>query len=94
MDLTYHHHVKNLVTVYNSHREDMKTAMVRHMMELTKACESLDARRDKNQFFQDHLNLFTEPAPFKYEDIREYQSPLEVCQTVTGYLVHQTLIRK
>merc|ERR1719471_1178245 len=77
MDLTYHHHVKNLVTVYNSHREDMKTAMVRHMMELTKACENLDARRDKNQFFQDHLNLFTEPAPFKYEDIREYQSPLE-----------------
>ena len=78
LDLTYHHHVKNLVTVYNSHRQDMKTAMDRHILDLSKACDSLDARRDKEHFLKNNANLFTEPTPFKYEVIREFQSTLEV----------------
>lgn len=78
LDLTYHHHIKNLVTVYNNYRETMKVGLERHMCDLAQACTSLDARRDKEQFLQVHESLFTEPAPFKYELNREFQSSAEV----------------
>ena len=79
LDLTYHHHIKNLVTVYNNSKDNIRTGLDRQMSSLTQVCSSLDAKKDKDIFLQAHGNLFLEPQPFKYEFNREFQASTEVC---------------
>ena len=79
LDLTYHHHIKNLVTVYNNSKDNIRTGLERQMSSLTQACCSLDAKKDKDIFLLAHENLFLEPPPFKYDFYREFQSSPEVC---------------
>lgn len=79
LDLTYHHHIKNLVTVYNNSKDNIKTGLERQMASLTQVCNSLDAKKDKDIFLLAHENLFLEPPPFKYDFYREFQAGTEVC---------------
>ena len=78
LDLTYHHHIKNLVTVYNNSKENIRTGLERQMSSLTQACSSLDAKKDKDIFLLTQGNLFYEPPPFKYDFYREFQASSEV----------------
>ena len=80
LDLTYHHHIKNLVTVYNNSKETIRNGLERQMSSLTQVCCSLDAKKDKDTFLQAQWNLFLEPPPFKYDFFREFQAAPEVCQ--------------
>ena len=79
LDLTYHHHIKNLVTVYNNSKDNIRIGLERQMSSLTQACSSLDAKKDKEIFLLAHENLFLEPPPFKYDSFREFQASPEVC---------------
>ena len=78
LDLTYHHHIKNLVTVYSNCKDNLRTGLERQISSLTQVCSSLDAKKDKEIFLHDHENLFLEPPPFKYEFHREFQAATEV----------------
>lgn len=80
LDLTYHHHIKNLVTVYNTAKDNIRTGLERQMTHLTQACSSLDAKKDKEIFLVNHESLFLEPQPFKYDFYREFQAGPEVRQ--------------
>lgn len=86
LDLTYHHHIKNLVTVYNNSKDNIRTGLERQMSSLTQVCCSLDAKKDKDIFLLGHSNLFLEPPPFKYDFFREFQAAPEVCQQQTKHV--------
>jgi len=95
LDLTYHHHIKNLVTVYNNYKESMKTNTEQQMVDLSQACSTLDARRDKENFFQAHEYLFSEPPPFKYDFNREFtSSPEEMTQMKRTTNQHVDILRQ
>ena len=80
LDLTYHHHIKNLVIVYNSCKDNIRTGLERQMSSLSQVCSTLDAKKDKDIFLLTHESLFLEPPPFKYDFFREFQSGTEVRQ--------------
>ena len=79
LDLSYHHHLTNIVKTYNSSSELMITKIKENIQGMTTACSNLNARDDKQHFLDSQAGLFAEPEHFNFEFHNQFQSEPEVC---------------
>ena len=76
LDLSYHHHLSNIVKTYNNSSELIVTKIQENINNMTTACENLNARDDKQHFLESQAPLFAEP--FNFEFHKQFQSEPEV----------------
>ena len=78
LDLSYHHHVKNMINTYKSAQQMMISNSQKHINNMDSACNSLHAVWDKQHFLQKQASLFEEPEKFPITTNDEFKSTPEV----------------
>ena len=85
-DLTYHHHLKNLVSVYNAAQQHIMCETQKMVNVMESAANSLNARGDKADFLRTNAPPVPEHSPFQ----REFNSDFR-CGPEVGKLMCQLL---
>ena len=79
-DLTYHHHLKNMVSLYNNAQQHIMCDQQRMVNVMESAANSLNARADKVDFLRTNAPSVPDNSPFHREFNSEFRCGPEVKQ--------------
>ena len=78
LELTYHHHLKNMVGFYNNSHQYIMCEQQKLVNALESASNNLNARDDKVQFLKTHAPRILDNDPFQKEFSSEFRTAPEV----------------